>query len=179
MTETVGALTRKVARHAERRSPRPLPGVDRCSSPHPLSHVASINGISPGGWVRYARHLADAGADAIELNLYDLVVHPHHTGDAVERRYLELVEDIRAEISVPLAVLLSSYERSDPQRPRAHRGDAGLGQGVDAPAQLRQRAAASWQHESPQRGESRRVSARELLPDTAQLGECTVKLIAG
>ena len=68
--------------------------------------IASINGISPGGWVHYARHLADAGADAIELNLYDLVVDPQRTADAVERRYLEVVEEVRAEISVPLAVKL-------------------------------------------------------------------------
>lgn len=71
--------------------------------------IASINGISPGGWVQYARHLTEAGADAIELNLYDLVVDPRQSADAVERRYLELVEEIRAQISVPLAVKLCPW----------------------------------------------------------------------
>jgi len=80
--------------------------VERAREQLTIPVIASINGISPGGWVRYARHLADAGADAIELNLYDLVVDPHQTADAVERRYLEVVEEIRAEISVPLAVKL-------------------------------------------------------------------------
>ncbi len=70
--------------------------------------IASINGITSGGWVHYARHLADAGADAIELNLYDVAVDPNESAGDVERRYIELVEDVRAEISVPLAVKLGS-----------------------------------------------------------------------
>ncbi len=71
--------------------------------------IASLNGTSPGGWVRYAKHLADAGAHAIELNLYDVVVDPTITSADVERRYVELVEEVRAEISVPLAVKLSPW----------------------------------------------------------------------
>ena len=71
--------------------------------------IASLNGTSPGGWVRYAKHLADAGAHAIELNLYDVVVDPAITSAEVERRYVELVEEVRAEISVPLAVKLSPW----------------------------------------------------------------------
>ncbi len=83
--------------------------VERARGQLTIPVIASINGISPGGWVQYARHLAEAGADAIELNLYDLVVDPHQTADAVERRYLELVEEIRAQISVPLAVKLCPW----------------------------------------------------------------------
>lgn len=71
--------------------------------------IASLNGTSPGGWVRYAKHLADAGAHAIELNLYDVVVDPQVTSAEVERRYVELVEEVRAEITVPLAVKLSPW----------------------------------------------------------------------
>jgi dihydroorotate dehydrogenase (fumarate) len=71
--------------------------------------IASLNGTSPGGWVRYAKHLADAGATAIELNLYDVVVDPSLTSQVVEQRYVELVEEVRAEISVPLAVKLSPW----------------------------------------------------------------------
>jgi dihydroorotate dehydrogenase (fumarate) len=71
--------------------------------------IASLNGTSPGGWVRYARHLAEAGASAIELNLYDVVVDPAITSAQVERRYVELVEEVRAEISIPLAVKLSPW----------------------------------------------------------------------
>jgi dihydroorotate dehydrogenase len=71
--------------------------------------IASINGITPGGWVRYAKHLADAGAHAIELNLYDVVVDPQVSAADVERRYVELVEEVKSEIDVPLAVKLSPW----------------------------------------------------------------------
>jgi len=55
--------------------------------------IASLNGTSPGGWVRYAKHIAEAGAHAIELNLYDSIVDPGITAADAERRYAELVED--------------------------------------------------------------------------------------
>jgi len=71
--------------------------------------IASLNGTTPGGWVRYAKHLADAGAHAIELNLYDSVVDPSVSAADAERRYLELVEEVKAEISVPLAVKLGPW----------------------------------------------------------------------
>ena len=71
--------------------------------------IASLNGTSPGGWVRYARHLADAGADAIELNIHDAIVDTRSTGDQVERRYVELVEEVRAEVRVPLAVKVGPW----------------------------------------------------------------------
>ena len=71
--------------------------------------IASLNGTSVGGWVRYARHLADAGADAIELNLYDIVVDPSMSSAEVEARYVELVEAVKAEITVPLAVKLGPW----------------------------------------------------------------------
>ena len=71
--------------------------------------IASLNGTTPGGWVRYAKHLADAGAHAIELNLYDIVADTSITGAELEHRYLELVEEVKAEISVPLAVKVGPW----------------------------------------------------------------------
>ncbi len=71
--------------------------------------IASLNGTTSGGWVRYAKHLADAGAHAIELNLYDSVVDPSINAADTERRYAELVEEVKAEISIPLAVKLSPW----------------------------------------------------------------------
>ncbi|MEY4174444.1 MAG: NAD-dependent dihydropyrimidine dehydrogenase subunit PreA [Actinomycetota bacterium] len=71
--------------------------------------IASLNGTNPGGWVRYARHLADAGADAIELNLYDVVVDPTISAAEVESRYVELVEEVRAGVRVPLAVKVGPW----------------------------------------------------------------------
>jgi len=72
--------------------------------------IASLNGTSPGGWVKYAKHLADAGAHALELNLYDVVVDPEVTSADVERRYVELVEEVRAEMFTALGHVVARLE---------------------------------------------------------------------
>ena len=83
--------------------------VERARDELSIPVIASLNGTSPGGWVRYARHLADAGAHAIELNLYDVVVDPETSAVEVEDRYVELVEEVRAEVTVPVSVKLSPW----------------------------------------------------------------------
>ena len=69
--------------------------------------VASLNGATPGGWTRHAKRLADAGADALELNLYDIATDALEGADAVERRQLALVETVVSAVSIPVAVKLS------------------------------------------------------------------------
>jgi dihydroorotate dehydrogenase (fumarate) len=59
--------------------------------------------------VRYARHLVEAGADAIELNVYDVVTDPSVTGVQVEERLLDLVRAVRAEVPVPVAVKIGPW----------------------------------------------------------------------
>lgn len=76
--------------------------------------IASLNGASPGGWVRYARLLEDAGASAIELNAHIVPTRLSVTGAEVEARYLELVADVRQETSLPLAVKLGPFFSSLP-----------------------------------------------------------------
>ncbi len=71
--------------------------------------IASLNGATKGGWVRYARRIADAGADALELNIYFVVTDPAVTAEQVEDRYLELVAEIRSSVSIPLAVTIGPY----------------------------------------------------------------------
>ncbi|MBI1351472.1 MAG: dihydroorotate dehydrogenase-like protein [Actinomycetales bacterium] len=71
--------------------------------------IASVNGRSAGGWVRYAQDLVSAGAQAIELNMYDVAADPMSTGAAVERAYLELVAHVRASVDVPVSVKLSPF----------------------------------------------------------------------
>jgi dihydroorotate dehydrogenase (fumarate) len=71
--------------------------------------IASLNGVTRGGWTRYAAMLADAGADAIELNVYRVAANMEETGRAVETDTLELVEAVVAAASVPIAVKLSPY----------------------------------------------------------------------
>ena len=71
--------------------------------------IASVNGHSAGGWVRYAKELESAGAKAIELNMYNMVVDPDHSATEVEHHYLDLVLQISAEVHVPVSVKLSPY----------------------------------------------------------------------
>jgi dihydroorotate dehydrogenase (fumarate) len=71
--------------------------------------IASVNGITPGGWVHYAQLMADAGADAIELNLYSVAADPWRSATSVESNYLEVVRLVRGAVEVPLAVKLSPY----------------------------------------------------------------------
>ncbi|MDQ1497307.1 MAG: hypothetical protein QOI86_647, partial [Actinomycetota bacterium] len=71
--------------------------------------IASLNGTTAGGWVRYARILEDAGADALELNLYRVAADPHRSAAEVDDGDLALVGAVRSAITVPLAVKLSPY----------------------------------------------------------------------
>ncbi|HQU43046.1 MAG: dihydroorotate dehydrogenase, partial [Planctomycetia bacterium 21-64-5] len=81
--------------------------------------IGSINGTSPhGGWVRFAKLVEQAGADALELNVYFVPTSPDLTAEAIERRYLELVAAVRAEISVPLAVKIGPFFSSLPNMAR-------------------------------------------------------------
>ncbi len=71
--------------------------------------IASVNGRSAGGWVRYAQELVTAGARAIELNMYDVAVDPDQSAQEVEDGYLALVRAVREAVTVPVAVKLSPY----------------------------------------------------------------------
>ncbi|MGB8021058.1 MAG: dihydroorotate dehydrogenase-like protein [Candidatus Nanopelagicales bacterium] len=71
--------------------------------------IASLNGTSPGGWVHYASRLVDAGADAIELNVYDVITDPSVAGAMVEDRVVDLVRTVRSQVPVPLAVKIGPW----------------------------------------------------------------------
>ncbi|NLE39324.1 MAG: dihydroorotate dehydrogenase-like protein [Pirellulaceae bacterium] len=71
--------------------------------------IASLNGTSEGGWVRYAKLMQDAGADALELNVYFIAADLEMTAEQVERRYLELVAAVKKSVSIPLAVKVGPY----------------------------------------------------------------------
>jgi len=71
--------------------------------------IGSLNGVSNGGWVRYARAIQDAGADALELNLYYVTTNPKLAAQDVEDAQVDLVADVRAGITIPLAVKLSPF----------------------------------------------------------------------
>jgi len=71
--------------------------------------IASLNGITPGGWVRYAGAMQDAGAAAIELNIYYLPGDPGTSGREVEQRHLDVLSRVKETVSVPVAVKLSPH----------------------------------------------------------------------
>ncbi len=71
--------------------------------------IASLNGASNGGWLKYARDMEQAGADALELNIYYIPVDSDVTGEQVERRYCDLVRDVKAAVHIPVAVKLGPY----------------------------------------------------------------------
>lgn len=71
--------------------------------------IGSLNGSSPGGWIRYARLIEQAGASALELNLYAVEANPLARAADVENRLADLVRDVRAAIGIPLAVKIGPY----------------------------------------------------------------------
>ncbi|MCL4803819.1 MAG: dihydroorotate dehydrogenase-like protein [Anaerolineae bacterium] len=71
--------------------------------------IASLNGVSSGGWIRYAKEMEGAGADALELNIYYVPTRIDLSSAEVEQIYIDLVHDIRASITIPIAVKLSPY----------------------------------------------------------------------
>jgi dihydroorotate dehydrogenase (fumarate) len=70
--------------------------------------IGSLNGVSTGGWIKYARQIESAGADALELNIYFMATSIQTTSQEIEQSYCELVRDIKAEVRIPVAVKLSS-----------------------------------------------------------------------
>src|SRR3974377_376747 len=71
--------------------------------------IASLNGSSPGGWVRYSEYMEEAGADALELNIFDVPTDTTITPEQLESRYCDLVRSIRKSIRIPIAVKLGPY----------------------------------------------------------------------
>ena len=76
--------------------------------------LASLNGTTPGGWVRYAERLEEAGADALELNLYEVATSPDESGAAVEQRQLEVVRSVVHAVELPVNIKLTPFYASLP-----------------------------------------------------------------
>jgi dihydroorotate dehydrogenase (fumarate) len=71
--------------------------------------IGSLNGVSRGGWVEYAKRIQDAGADALELNIYLIAADMNVSGAEIEEKYLELVRAVKESLSIPLAVKVGPY----------------------------------------------------------------------
>jgi dihydroorotate dehydrogenase (fumarate) len=76
--------------------------------------IGSLNGVSSGGWVEFAHQIEEAGADALELNIYYLPTDVDLSGAELEEEYVKLVSDVRARVKLPIAVKLSPFFTSLP-----------------------------------------------------------------
>lgn len=92
--------------------------IRRIKSTVGIPVIASLNGSTPGGWIDYARQIEQAGADALELNVYALATDPEVSGESVESETIELVGAVRSCVRIPLAVKLSPFYSSLPHLAR-------------------------------------------------------------
>jgi dihydroorotate dehydrogenase (fumarate) len=91
-----------------------LSELDRLRRRVDVPILASLNGTTPGGWTSYANRLESAGADALELNLYEVATSPDEDGAAVEQRQLEVVRSVATAVKLPVSVKLTPFYASLP-----------------------------------------------------------------
>ena len=90
--------------------------------------IASLNGVTPGGWTGYAKKMEEAGASALELNVYYIPTSETMSGVDVENRYIEVLKQVHSAINIPVAVKLSPFFSSIPSIAQrlVHEGADGL-----------------------------------------------------
>jgi len=71
--------------------------------------IGSLNGISEGGWTKYAKNIQDAGADALELNIYYIPTDASLSSEEIENMYVDTLKSVKANVSIPVAVKLSPF----------------------------------------------------------------------
>lgn len=71
--------------------------------------IASLNGVSSGGWIKYAKKFEEAGADALELNITYIPTNPEIDGLKIEQMYIDVLKDVKANTTLPLAVKMNPY----------------------------------------------------------------------
>jgi dihydroorotate dehydrogenase (fumarate) len=86
-----------------------LEHIRRAKSGVKIPIIASLNCTTLGGWISYTRQITEAGADALELNIYRIPTQPEVTGSTIEETYIDTVRTVRAATKIPLAVKLSPY----------------------------------------------------------------------
>ncbi|MBS3946014.1 MAG: dihydroorotate dehydrogenase-like protein [Melioribacter sp.] len=71
--------------------------------------IGSLNGVSTGGWVKYAKNIEQAGADALELNIYYIATNPNLTGSEIETMYSDVLTEVKKNVKIPVAMKLSPF----------------------------------------------------------------------
>jgi len=105
--------------HSEAQSYQPIPEdysseldsylerLQKFKSALSIPVIASLNGVSTSGWIDTGKELQQAGADALELNVYYIAADPDTSGEEVENRYLQLLSDLREQVNIPVTMKLS------------------------------------------------------------------------
>lgn len=75
--------------------------VEQAKAALSIPVIASLNATAPGAWSRFARQMQDAGADALELNLYTVAANPHETASEVEARHLDAIAAVASAVTIP------------------------------------------------------------------------------
>jgi dihydroorotate dehydrogenase (fumarate) len=86
-----------------------LAHIVKCRQAVKIPIIASLNGTTKGGWLGYAKQMEQAGASALELNIYYIPVDPNVTSERVEQQYVDLVRAVKAEVKIPVAIKLGPY----------------------------------------------------------------------
>lgn len=86
-----------------------LKHIVKCKAAVQIPIIASLNGTTTGGWIHYAKEMQQAGADALELNIYHLPVDSNVSGADVEQGYIDLVQAVKKEVTIPVSIKLGPY----------------------------------------------------------------------
>lgn len=95
-----------------------LEHIHRAKDAVDIPVLGSLNGVSTGGWIKYAKTIEEAGADGLELNIYYIPTNPDMTSEQIEEMYADLVRDVKTSVSIPVAIKLSPYFSSTPNLAR-------------------------------------------------------------
>lgn len=89
-----------------------LEAIRRTKAAVSVPVIASLNGITEGGWLQYARLMEEAGADALELNMYCVATDPEESGEILQGRALRMLRSVKESVGIPVAVKLSPFYSS-------------------------------------------------------------------
>ena len=86
-----------------------LSHIQKCKEAVNIPIIASLNGVSNGGWIEYAKKMQDAGADALELNTYYVATDPEKSSQEIEDNYIEVLKAVKSAVNIPVAMKISPF----------------------------------------------------------------------
>ena len=86
-----------------------LSHIQKCKEAVDIPIIASLNGVSNGGWIEYAKKMQDAGADALELNTYYIATDPDKSSQEIEDNYVDVLKAVKSAVNIPVAMKISPF----------------------------------------------------------------------